>query len=299
MKKLSRFSIFNAVRLCVAMGLLQALCACGSPKRDAGAGASQAQARIEQQLAHLSTLRYIDDIVKARKQVADSLDVQALQASPHRDRLLHAWLHLYTYDADLLPDAREMINRMQKDTTGIVKKPLVQALCNALLEDGREEAATILAAHSRGYYIEQGTQSEVALRMLRQVTLPGQTAPRIAGLDTGGQPANQLVVFYESDCGNCLVLLEELTKCYPGLQKQGVQVITISVDTAPEVYQGLTSTFPWPDKVCDFRGFYGENPKQWGVSATPAIYRVNDRGVVTDWHEDLEEAIEQMEQNER
>jgi len=273
---------------CFVCLALHGLCACSASGqtevKQKTEAQRQAELEIEQQLAKLSTLRYIDDIVKARRAVAESVNYEALLASPLRDQFLHTWLHLYPYDEDLLVDGKTFVVGTLADTVGTIRKPLVGALCNALLEDGRVEVAAILAAYSFGFPVEQGENSGTAMRLLRQITLPGQQAPEIKGLPAEAQPGKTgkktLLVFYETDCTNCLSTLSRIISQYNELQQQGIEVISISVDRDTTAAATYAANLPWPHNICDGQGFNGENIVEWGVVFTPTLFMIDAEGKV-------------------
>ncbi|GHT03694.1 hypothetical protein FACS189440_07160 [Bacteroidia bacterium] len=112
-----------------------------------------------------------------------------------------------------------------------------------------------------------------------QKTRKGAPAPEIMGLT---QPVNQalLVIFYESGCGHCQAQLAILKENYPAIRDQGVRVVTISADESQEVYEYHSKDFPWPDKLCDYKGFAGVNFINYGVLGTPGIYMIDKDGIL-------------------
>lgn len=114
---------------------------------------------------------------------------------------------------------------------------------------------------------------------------PGTIAPPIHGLkkaisDSGAKKT--LLVFYQPDCENCHIEMQELIKSYPELEKQGVRVVSISSDEDKESFEKDKKLYPWPDadKLCDLQGFAGENFKNYAIMGTPTFYLIDGKGIV-------------------
>lgn len=106
----------------------------------------------------------------------------------------------------------------------------------------------------------------------------GGKAPRL----NGKTPANALIIFYESDCEHCKNQLDTITKHYPELVDKGIRVISVSTDESKEVYEYHSRKYPWPDKLCDFKGFDSANIQNYGVVGTPIIYLIDKNGIILD-----------------
>lgn len=103
----------------------------------------------------------------------------------------------------------------------------------------------------------------------------GTVVPVIIGLRTplkAGAYNKTLLMFYESDCKNCVTQLDELKKNYARLNASGVRIVTISADYDKVMFQKIASGLPWQDKLCDFKGFAGINFANYGVAGTPTFY---------------------------
>jgi AhpC/TSA family. len=117
-------------------------------------------------------------------------------------------------------------------------------------------------------------------------TYTGQPAPLIPGVSN---LSNSFIVFYESGCGNCEKELDKLKQLYPRLQESGWTVISVSADTDKEVYNRHSRSFPWENKLCDYKGFEGEIFSTYGITATPTIFLVGKERKVTGRYANLEE----------
>ncbi|MDR2627889.1 MAG: redoxin domain-containing protein, partial [Dysgonamonadaceae bacterium] len=115
------------------------------------------------------------------------------------------------------------------------------------------------------------------------LTMPlnGQTAPEIkTDYAASFLPKNTLILFYETGCGNCHNELNALKKKYSLLTANQVSVVTISADVDGGVYEETAATFPWPDKLCDFKGFDGDNFRNYGIVGTPTLILTDKEGIV-------------------
>lgn len=89
-----------------------------------------------------------------------------------------------------------------------------------------------------------------------------------------------LVVFYQSGCGPCEELMQQLPQHYQKLKKKGYRIISISADEGQQVYINSSRDYPWTDKLCDFEGKKGINFKNYAVLATPTIYLIDNAGKI-------------------
>ncbi|MCL2597166.1 MAG: TlpA family protein disulfide reductase [Paludibacter sp.] len=101
----------------------------------------------------------------------------------------------------------------------------------------------------------------------------GNIAPKIDGVNS---LKNTLLFFYESDCPHCMDQIVEFKRYYKQLQSKGIQVISISSDREPSLFEETARTFEWKNKFCDFQGFEGKTFTDYGVRGTPVIFYIND-----------------------
>lgn len=121
--------------------------------------------------------------------------------------------------------------------------------------------------------------------ILQNKVKPGSKAPAL----NGEIPVNALLIFYESGCDHCQLQLEKITKHYAKLVAKGIRVFSISTDESREVYEYHSKNFPWPDKLCDFKGFNGEILRNYGVIGTPDLYLIDKNGIISDRQPQLED----------
>jgi hypothetical protein len=109
-------------------------------------------------------------------------------------------------------------------------------------------------------------------------TIEKSKAPALVGVKLTSVPT--LLLFYETGCGNCEVQIEALKRQYPLLKQKGIRVITLSSDGSKEVFEQLAKDFPWEDKLCDYKGFEGENFLRYGIIGTPTFYFIDKDGII-------------------
>jgi thiol-disulfide isomerase/thioredoxin len=101
--------------------------------------------------------------------------------------------------------------------------------------------------------------------------------------------SNTLLIFYESDCGSCEKQLNELVTYYPALKEKKMQIVSIAADRDEQIFERRATTFPWPDKLCDYKGFSGENFINYRIIGTPTIFIIDKKGYITGRYAQLQE----------
>jgi peroxiredoxin len=108
----------------------------------------------------------------------------------------------------------------------------------------------------------------------------GMEAPKIAGLSQVREKSKTLLVFYMPDCENCHAQIDQLLSQYEEIKAKGVRVVTISGDNDKKTFEQDCLRFPWPDKLCDFKGYSGENFINYGILGTPTFFLLDTDNVV-------------------
>lgn len=153
---------------------------------------------------------------------------------------------------------------------------------------GDREAAMQVASYPYG--VDAAERPDIASRLLTSILLPGTKAPPIEGLAPAREkPKFTVLLFHESACRTCGAIVWELKQRYAELQMAGVRVVTVSTDTDAQVWTEYAAGLPWPDKLCDYRGFYSPAMTAYGVAATPTLFLIDREGVVTDQYGTPEE----------
>jgi thiol-disulfide isomerase/thioredoxin len=127
------------------------------------------------------------------------------------------------------------------------------------------------------------------------LTMPlnGQTAPEIITADGSFLPRQSLIIFYETGCGNCHYELEELKRKYDMLVDNSIRIISIAVDADKDVFVETAMSFPWTDKLCDFKGFNGENFLNYGIVGTPTYILTDKDSIVRGRYVQLRELLKE------
>ncbi len=153
----------------------------------------------------------------------------------------------------------------------------------------REVTQTIIRLFSK--YGKDNLLMELGTEYLT-MPLNGQLAPQIVtGDGTSFLPKSSLIVFYETGCGNCHYELEGLKNKYKTLTNNNIKVISIAADTGKEVFEETAANLPWADKLCDFKGFDGDNFRHYGIVGTPTYILTDSEGIVRGRYAQLKELL--------
>jgi len=212
-------------------------------------------------------------IEEQRQYVRETVDFKQLWNSGLWRPLFSQWISLETGQSDstlLTTDGKAIIARV-KD--------------GGVLADLSKKLITLLHQYGKEDLLAQLLDTEDLLA-------PGNPAPKLYLPDnTTIVPLNSLVIFYESDCSNCENELAQLRGNYSVLQEKNIRVITISADTDEAVYHKNADTFPWQQKICDYKGFNGVNFRNYAIVGTPTMYAVDGKGTITGRYSRLEDYL--------
>jgi thiol-disulfide isomerase/thioredoxin len=106
-----------------------------------------------------------------------------------------------------------------------------------------------------------------------------------------------LLLFYQSTCGACEHLIQDMIGQYEKLKLQGIRLISISSDTDLKVFENSSSNCPWPDKYCDFEGKSGVNFRNYAVIGTPTLILLDKQGRVLLKSATLEQVVSFLSEN--
>ena len=101
-----------------------------------------------------------------------------------------------------------------------------------------------------------------------------------------------LLLFYDSGCGHCDGVLQELKVKYKELDSKGVQIISISADKDKDVFKTKAKDFLWKYAYCDYDGIQGINFKNYGVIGTPTLVLIDRNGKILTKTSDLNKVME-------
>jgi thiol-disulfide isomerase/thioredoxin len=205
----------------------------------------------------------------------DELSMDELYTSGLWNPVISATFELFT---DKKAFAEAMVNNVKRVRSQEVFNVLATDLVTICEQFGWSDAENILIPYLVSSGRIQNPQGTLYYAVEMDKVKAGSKAAPIEGVK---KLSNALLVFYESGCSNCQVQLIELKKHYAELEKKGIRVIAISADTSEEVFQYHSKDFPWPDNLCDYGGFEGVNFRNYAVVATPTLYLIDKKGIIT------------------
>ena len=212
-----------------------------------------------------------------RRYVREVLDFGQLWNSGLWRPFFARWIDFETAlgDSILVVDSKAILARVQ---SGDMREALLRKMILLFNQYGKENLLT---------QVEPGR----ALSLL----LPGDQAPKLYLSDSSYiVPLNSLVIFYESDCGSCENELLQLRGNYPLFREKNIRVISVSADRDDEIYRKNADTFPWQQKLCDYKGFEGVNFRNYAVVGTPTIYVIDDKGTITGRYAQLADCLDKI-----
>ncbi|MCL1932493.1 MAG: redoxin domain-containing protein [Candidatus Azobacteroides sp.] len=128
-------------------------------------------------------------------------------------------------------------------------------------------------------YAKENLLPQIGVENLLMPVL-GQPAPELILGDETWQPKNALILFYDSDCGNCRNELNQLIEKCNLFESNNLRVISIAADTDKNLFAETAQAIVWKDNYCDFKGFDGKNFVNYGVVGTPTIILIDKDGIV-------------------
>lgn len=85
-----------------------------------------------------------------------------------------------------------------------------------------------------------------------------------------------LVVFGASWCPTCMEELPKLVQNYVQWRNLGVEVVYVSLDTEPQVFEQAVKAYPF-FAYCDFKKWESQVAQDYYVFGTPTFYLLNDK----------------------
>jgi hypothetical protein len=213
-----------------------------------------------------------DLLEEQREFIVDKVDFNALFNSGFWQLSLETWMQTNSAnDTLLLSNSRQMLDRCSNDI--YIRRELTQAIIRLFSRYAKDNLL-----------VELGTE---------YLTMPlnGQPAPLIAVNDSLFVPKNSLIIFYETNCGNCHYELEALKRKYNLLKDNKIRIISIAADVDKDVFESTATDFPWTDKICDFKGFDGDNFRNYGIVGTPTFILTDAEGIVRGRYAQMKELI--------
>lgn len=255
-------------------------------------------ATIEDVYEHMQSAADSNEKEILKRYICDSLDFSELHELPLWEPFIHAWVNMFKKEAshefsdtEFTYTTKMLIDRIAIDSPETVNA-LVRTMSYILIGMKQQKSAACIAAYPQGVNITVDEESEIAMRLLTAVMLPENKAPDINGVKYAEEDSllkKKLIIFYSSNCKECETLLSEVINYYTVLSEKEVRVISISCDTDSLSYDKYAQTFPWTDKLCDYKSYSSENFKNYGVAAVPTIYLIDNDGIITGQFNTLKE----------
>ncbi len=211
------------------------------------------------------------------------LDWEALYTSGHWGGVIHNWIEMNIYaiqnDAILLEGTRNILNRINN------KQIYTDFAIQLVRYFTRYDKDHLLSAIS-----SEVRQSDMLLHMNGALMVfaglhKGDDAIVPKGITATAEELYRngaVVFFYDTDCGNCEQVKNQLIKDYQQLKERGVRVISIASDQDEATNQRTVAQLPWQYTLNDYLGGNdGENFTAWGVLGTPTLFVVNKHGVIS------------------
>jgi peroxiredoxin len=242
--------------------------------------------------------------------IADDLDWQALYTSGHWAEIVSSWISIHT---QVLKDPSVFVNDFAKISNKIKdsklyidfvgrtayflaqqgKDGLINAVAPLVITSGKiTNYEGSLAVYTKGAV---GTQAPNLIFTGQQ---GNKDAKILKSNDLAGTDYNKtLLMFYESGCGPCENLLQEIPERYESIKSKGVHIISISADEDEKIFKNKAKDFLWKDTYCDYEGFKGVNFKNYGIAGTPTVFLIDRNGKILLRTAILEEVLSHLKEN--
>lgn len=217
---------------------------------------------------------------KIRQTIIENLDLDNLYSSGLWFQVIKGILELYTKESPFRSDfIKDMSYPMRQTLSDVVYTTFADNLFSICEEYGwvseeEEDLASLLVKDKR---IEHPEGNLKLLLTLFKVTKGSE----IPDLKSGALPnGKKLLVFYESGCDGCNMLMTDLVNNYLKIKEHGLDIISISADVDKNLFDLDVKRFPWKDKRCDLKGFESSDFLYFGVIGTPVVFLINENNVL-------------------
>lgn len=255
-----------------------------TPKQDTALYASRFvdMIRFLKQLNRVSDGIDLNEKAKVRRFAIYDLNLEELYTSSIWYNVIDGIVKLYSDQQALGKDMVILLNRVKSQE---VFEHLSENLITITEQFGLDDAFNIIVPAIEQSGRIQTPQGDMYRAFALAKVRKGSEAPSLKGLGTSFKDAGvqkTLLMFYAPDCENCHAQLEQLIALYQDLRKQKVRIITISSATDQNEFYKEVNRFPWDDsdKLCDFKGFAGENFVNYGIMSTPSFFLLDSDGRV-------------------
>ncbi|WP_276835922.1 peroxiredoxin family protein [Chryseobacterium cucumeris] len=230
--------------------------------------------------------------------IVEEINWDALYTSGHWSTIISSWVDIHTR---VLHDDNSFVNEFIKLTDKINDKKLYKDFARItayyLTQQGRDALISVIAP----YVISSGKidDYEGSLSAYKMGAVGTQAPDLILKEYIGSVDAHNyklttlksndmadkiykktLLIFYESGCGPCENLLQQLPGKYEDIRSKGVRLISVSADKDESVFSNTSKKFLWKENYCDYEGIRGINFKNYGVAGTPTLVLIEPDGKI-------------------
>ena len=258
--------------------------------------------RLSEYLNRLFNAEQTENGIEAaiiRKEMEERLDIASLYTSGNLwESVLNFYISLFNHTAG--EDKQEQYAASVLRTSQRLSAPLFEAYISGCIVEterfGWNQAqdnilSKLLASHPEFKTSLSPLQRAIGAYLTRN----NQSMPNLVGLSkTDKTYTKTLIAFYDSDCSSCVNEMFRLVTVYPQLQEKGIRVVSVAADTDRKRYEEGIRNFPWQDKLCDFKGFEGENFRNYDIIGTPSIFELDENGIVTGRYAEVEKILKTM-----
>ncbi len=231
------------------------------------------QGKSEKQLAN-----YISSLMK-------HLDLKFLYHSGYWNIAIQAWIYQYNDVLSIFDFNQDFEILSKRLTSAEMYREFMKVVSEYLTEIGRDDLIHSIAPS----VIASGKISSYDDKLA--AFLKGGTGTVAPDLETnsGRFRLNEfnangyyqtLLLFYDSGCGPCENLLNQIPGNYNFLKSKGVRIVSVSADRDEKTFKSKAMNFPWKDFYCDYKGFNGSNFKNYGVFGTPTMFLIDSKGKI-------------------
>jgi peroxiredoxin len=236
------------------------------------------------------------------RQIADDIDFGVLYTSGHWREVISLWADVHT---QVLKDPYQFVNDFakigEKITHPAQYTDFVSRVTEILTQQGKDNYVYAIAPGVLGSGKIKNYEGILAVFTKASI---GRQAPDLIVNQQGKSnmilKSNELagelyqktvIIFYESGCGPCGNLLQQLPGNFANLKQKGVKIISISADEDKKVFKEKAKDFLWKDAFCDYEGLKGINFKNYAVAGTPTMVVLDKAGKILLRTASLEELL--------
>lgn len=214
------------------------------------------------------------------------LDWNALYTSGHWSGVIATWVSMYAdFFNDKLKFAQDFNTISNKINTTKQYKDFVKTITKQLTSLGKDdfikEITPIVVSSEKIDKYDEVLSVYVSAK-------EDEIAPSLVFSDhkvvqskdfTNGNFEKTLVVFYQSECGNCNELMNELKENYKLFTDKKIRIISVSSDNDVNTFNDYASSFPWKDVIYDGE-LQNINFANYGVVGTPTLFLLDKEGKI-------------------